>query len=108
MNPDEPAFPTRFTSGMTIRAYLAGQAMAGLLARDLTPNFHGNSHIDHAHVRHRGPTTTATEAVEYADALIAKLSPKQEVFPSAPIRAEDVAGVAMSTKKQDFIVRFNK
>jgi hypothetical protein len=54
---DMPAFPTQdgpFTDGMTIRCWLAGQALAALGGR--------------------GKSLTANEAVELADAVIARLN----------------------------------
>lgn len=38
-------------TGMTMHMYFAGQALTGLLARDLTSNSLGNNHVNHAYVR---------------------------------------------------------
>jgi hypothetical protein len=67
INSDDPAFPhlrsecqrvneSEMYEGLTIRAYFAGQALAGLCSRK---HYDGDA-----------PTRVAQEAIEHADALI--------------------------------------
>ena len=66
-----PAFPALYSGeqGMTLRDYFAGQALAGLCARDLRPNNCGNTHINHANVRCDEDYSRA--AYKHADAMLA-------------------------------------
>ena len=85
-----PAFPVadfacpngqvqRGATGMTLRAYFAASALAGLCARDLRGAGEGglrlNNHVAHAEVRgvSEAPYLALT-AVRCADALIAELA----------------------------------
>lgn len=71
MNGDDPAFPVDLEEhgicpGVTIRAYLAGQALIGFIA------MHSS---DSSPVPE--PFKAAYESVRYADALIAELNKSQ-------------------------------
>lgn len=57
-------------TGMTLHMYFAGQAIAGLLSRDLTANHLGNPHVNHAHVRgEQSPREIQRLAWQVADAM---------------------------------------
>lgn len=56
--------------GMSLRDYFAGQALAGMCARDLTGNSLGNNHINNAQVRGEGGVRFAGAAYELADAML--------------------------------------
>ena len=58
-------------TGMDLRDYFAGQAMVGLLSRDLEGNSLGNQHINHAQVKGRAdPAWVAMKSYEIADAML--------------------------------------
>lgn len=68
-----PAFPDdRSQVGMSLRDWFAGQALQGLLARDLQPNSLDNAHVNHAYVRRIDPETSARTAFKIADAMLAE------------------------------------
>lgn len=60
-----PAVSTKHHSGLTKREYFAGLAMQGLLAHTGGPSIYAN-------------TTTVSEAVYFADALLAELEKPTE------------------------------
>ena len=71
-----PAFPNdaKFTAGMTLRQWYAGQALAGLLAapsdsisQDVGPDARDNPH------------KAATWCVEFADAMLDALERKEAI-----------------------------
>ena len=57
--------------GMSLRDWFAGQALAGLLSRDLEGNGLGNHHINHAQVKGKAdPAWVAMQSYAIADAML--------------------------------------
>jgi len=74
-HPNDPAFPVPgnlgyHAEGMSFREYLAGQALAGMMAN---PNWNSAALVMLGVSDKDAPRVAASVAVAYADALIAKL-----------------------------------
>jgi hypothetical protein len=66
LDPNSPAFPSISIPGMSLRAYLAGQALQGILAG---PHLTSSDPL-----RGSSASPPAEAAVRYADELIAELN----------------------------------